>query len=424
MTLDLSRKSEADRLHEVSKLYRDHISPDLARLIKFSGYGSIEESAEGALIHSQNGRSYLDFSGGYGVFSLGHRHPRVVEAVRRQLDKMPLSPRVFLNEHQAYLAQKLSQITPGKLQYSFFCNSGTEAVEGALKIARAATGRAKLVAAQNSYHGKTLGALSVTGREKYQQAFQPLLSPVEFVPFGNLKALEQAIDEQTAAFIIEPVQGEGGINVAPRGYLERAQELCRERGALLIADEVQSGLGRTGLMFGVDHWGVQPDVITLAKALGGGVIPCGAYVVTPEVQAAYRGQPLLHTSTFGGNPLACVAALATLEVLEEEQLVTRAQKSGQMLLSLLKGLADKYPTLVAEARGLGLMLGLELKEDKFGGAVITEMAKLGVIAVYTLNQPRVLRFEPPLNVERTEIEQVVQALDQALGKTQERMQSN
>lgn len=424
MTLDLTRKSEAERLHEVSKLYRDHISPDLARLIKFSGYGAIEVKAEGARISTANGRSFLDFSGGYGVFSLGHRHPKVIEAVRDQLDQMPLSPRVFLNEPQARLAQKLAQMTPGNLQYSFFCNSGTEAVEGALKIARASTGRVKFVAAENSYHGKTLGSLSVTGRAKYQEAFQPLVGPVDFVPFGDQEALEAAIDQETAAFIVEPVQGEGGIRVAPAGYLEKAQQLCRQRGALLIADEVQSGLGRTGLMFAVDHWGVQPDIITLAKALGGGVVPCGAYVVTPEVQSAYRGQPLLHTSTFGGNPLACVAALATLSVLEEEQLVARARKSGEMLLASLKGLAEKYPTLVAEARGLGLMLGLELKEDKFGGAVISEMARLGVIAVYTLNQPRVLRFEPPLNVERTEIEQVVQALDQALGKTQERMQSN
>lgn len=414
-------KTDQNIIHEVSKLYRDYISPDLARLIKLGGYGTVEAHAEGSFVCDVQGRSYLDFAGGYGVFSLGHRHPEVVEAVHQQLDRMPLSSRVFLNRHQAYLAEKLALLTPGSLRYSFFSNSGTEAVEAALKLARAATGRSRFVSTLNSYHGKTIGSLSVSGRINYQQPFQPLLTDVEHVPFADASALERAITADTAAFIIEPIQGEGGIHPAPDGYLQKAQELCRHHGALLIADEVQCGLGRSGRLFACEHWGIEPDIMVLAKALGGGVMPIGATVSTPEVQAAYRGKPLLHTSTFGGNPLACAAALKTLEILERGLLVDNARQAGKYLLDRLEQLADEFSDMVLEARGLGLMLGLELKEDRFGGSVIAEMARQRVVAVYTLNQPRVIRFEPALGVERTEIEQMLTALHQALKTTRERM---
>jgi putrescine aminotransferase len=414
MSLAIEPKDTRAELHEVSRLYRDHVSPDLARLIKFGGPGTLEVEAQGCTVTDHLGREFLDLAGGYGVFNLGHRHPAVVEAVKRQLDLLPLSSRLLLNKELAYLARDLAAVAPGELRYSFFCNSGAEAVEGALKLARLATGRTGLVAADNSFHGKTMGSLSVTGREKYRQPFEPLIPEVCFVPFGDVAALEATISEHTAALILEPIQGEGGIHVAPAGYLEAAQRICRERGALLIADEVQTGMGRTGKMFAVEHWGIEPDLLVLAKALGGGVMPIGAFMGTPAAWAAYKGRPLIHTSTFGGNPLACAAARATLRVIQEENLCDCAAASGAFLLEGLRTLGKRFPKLISEIRGLGLMIGLETTQESVAGALISELVKRDVLAVYTLNQPRVIRFEPPLQISRPQLEGALAALANGL----------
>jgi len=232
-----------EELHEVSRLYRQHISPDLARLMKFGGPGSLEVSARDCRVTDHLGRSYLDFAGGYGVFSLGHSHPEVVAAVAEQLHKLPLSSRVLMSPQQAYFARDLARVAPGRLQYSFFCNSGAEAVEGALKLARLATGRQRLLACHNSYHGKTLGALSVTGREKYRQPFEPLIPEVGFVDFGDLEQLRSCLDESVAALIVEPVQGEGGIHVAPDGYLEGAAACAGKKACYLWPTRSSAGLG-------------------------------------------------------------------------------------------------------------------------------------------------------------------------------------
>ena len=407
-------------LHEVSRLYREHISPDLGRLMKFGGPGSLEVSAQDCRVVDHLGRSYLDFAGGYGVFSLGHAHPEVVAAVQAQLQQLPLSSRVLLSPPQAYLARDLAAIAPGRLQYCFFCNSGAEAVEGALKMARLATARPALVACHNSYHGKTMGALSVTGREGYRQPFEPLIPQVHFVDFGDVDQLKAALTSQVAAFIVEPIQGEGGIYVAPPGYLETAQQLCRERGVLLIADEVQCGLGRSGRMFAVEHWGVHPDMLVLAKALGGGVVPAGAIVGTPEVWKALKGRPLLHTSTFGGNPLACVAGRKTLEILQRDQLPAKAERDGDWLIGQLNQLAAEFPHLIAQVRGLGLMIGVEMTREEIAGSLINELLKRHLLAVYTLNQPKVIRLEPPLTISSDDLQQAVDCWRQALAATAER----
>ncbi len=408
-------------LTEVVQQYKEFLSPDLARLLRLTGFGVLEISASGVWVTDHTGRKYLDFSGGYGVFSLGHRHPKVVAAVKEQLDRLALSSRVFFNPWQARLAQRLAEVTPGELQRSFFCNSGTEAIEAALKLARVSTGRAEFVSTVGSYHGKTLGALSVSGRASYQDPFAPLLPGCRAVEFNDLQALDQALTEETAALVLEPVQGEGGIHLAAPGYLQEARRLCSERGILLIADEVQSGLCRTGRWFAVEHYQVVPDIMTMAKALGGGVLPIGAMIATPAVAEAYRGRPLLHTSTFGGNPLACSAAFAALEVFAEEDLANRAATSGESLMSGLRTLQTEFPDLVADVRGLGLMIGVEFTEDRYGGSVIFEMVKRNVIAVYTLNQPKVIRFEPPLNVDTEEIETALHALRESLLETRHRL---
>ena len=405
---------------ETYENYRDYVNPPLARVMKLSG-SPLEVSAHGTTIVDHNGKSYLDFAGGYGVFTVGHSHPRVVEAVRRQLDEMSLSGKTMFNAQLGRLAKRLAELTPGDLQYSFLCNSGTEAVEGALKLARAATHRSKIVATQDAFHGKTLGGLSVSGRETFQERFRPLLDEVVHVPFGDADALTGALDG-AACFIVEPIQGEGGINVPPPGYLTRARELCERAGALLVADEVQTGLGRCGVMFACEFDGVVPDVMTLAKGLSGGVIPIGAIVARPAAwNAAYGKAPLLHTSTFGGGELACVAAMAALDVLRDEDLVANAKARGEQLLGGAREIALAHPSVIREVRGRGLLVGVELVHEGYAGTIIPEMLKAGVTAAWTLNQQRVIRLEPPLIVTEGEVERALVALRAAVATAQTKL---
>jgi len=408
---------------KVTAQFSDHINPYLGKLMNFAGFG-VEDHAEGCYIWDHEGNRYLDCLGGYGVFSVGHRNPRVVAAVKAQLDKMPLGSKVFFSSQATALATKLAEITPEGLEFTFFSNSGTEAVEAALKFARASSGRPNFVSTHGGYHGKTLGALAVTGREKYQKRFQPLMPGAKFVDYGDIDQAVSAMDDQTAAFIVETLQGEGGIIVPPAGYMKALREACTAKGVLLIADEVQTGLGRTGKMFGCDHESVAPDILTLAKALGGGVMPIGATMVTKSViDSMYSENPLLHTSTFGGNPLACVAGLATIQVIEEEGLVERSEKMGALLREHLGAVREKHPDLVAEVRGKGLMIGVEFTMDEVGELTIAQMTKRGLIAAYTLNNPKVIRFEPPLIINEAEVEDAARIFGEAVAETAELLAS-
>ena len=394
---------------EVFENYRRYVNPPLARVMKLSG-SPIEVRAEGSTIWDQNGKAYLDFAGGYGVFTLGHRHPRVLAAVREQLEHFALSGKTMFNVLLGRASKRLAELSPGDLEISFWCNSGTEAVEGALKLARVATGRKKIVATHDAYHGKTIGALSASGREAFQTPFRPLLADVAHIPFGATDALD-AVLADAAAFIVEPVQGEGGVNVPPAGYLRAVRDACDRTGALFIADEVQTGFGRCGYRFGCDRDGVVPDLMTLAKGLSGGVVPVGAYIArSPIWMRAYGKAPLIHTSTFGGSELACAAALAAMEVLESERLVENARERGGQLLAGCAEIAAEFPQVVARVRGLGLLVGVELRSEGYGGWIIPEMLKHGVTAAWTLNQQRVIRLEPPLVVTSEEIERALAAL--------------
>jgi putrescine aminotransferase len=393
--------------------YKSFVNPPLARVMKLSG-APVAVRAHGTTIWDHAGKAYLDFAGGYGVFTLGHTHPRVVAAVREQLESIALSGKTMFEPLVGRLARELAALAPGDLSISFFANSGAEAVEGALKLARAATGRAKIVATRNGYHGKTMGALSASGREAYRAPFGPLLADVVHVPYGDAEALDSVLGD-AAAFIVEPVQGEGGAVVPPLGYLRRARAACDARGALLIADEVQTGLGRCGYAFACERDGVVPDVVTLAKGLSGGVMPIGAYVARPGVwNAAYAQAPLLHTSTFGGSPLACAAALAALEVLRDEDLVANARARGERLLAGAGAIANEYPSVVRGVRGLGLLVGVELQNEGYAGTIVPEMLKRGVTTAWTLNAQRVIRLEPPLIVTASEVETALEALRGAI----------
>jgi putrescine aminotransferase len=400
--------------------YRDFVNPPLARVMKLSG-SPVEVRASGSTIWDQNGKAYLDFAGGYGVFTVGHSHPRVLAAVRDQMDRMSLSSKTMFNPVLGRAARRLAELAPGDLQISFWCNSGTEAIEGAIKLARAATGRAKIVSTIDAFHGKTMGALSVSGRDTFREPFRPLLEGFEHVPYGRADVLEAALQD-AAAFVVEPVQGEGGINIPPDGYLRAVRAACDATGALFIADEVQTGLGRCGYRFACERENVVPDVMTLAKGLSGGVIPVGAFIATPAAwNRAFAKAPLLHTSTFGGNELACAAALAAMDVLEDDNLVENARVRGKQLLDGAEAIRSEFPQVVAAVRGLGLMAGVELRHEGYGGWIIPEMLKAGVTAAWTLNLQRVIRLEPPLIVREDEVATALAALRAGVATAYEKL---
>ena len=409
-----------DLYGETYENYKLYVNPTLARVMKVAG-SPVEVRAQGCTIWDQNGKAYLDFAGGYGVFTLGHRHPKVVAAVQAQLELMALSGKTMFNVMLGRASKRLAELAPGDLQISFFCNSGTEAVEGAIKLARAATKRRRIVATRDAFHGKTLGSLSASGREYFKDTYAPLLEDVAHLEFGVTAGLEEALRD-AAAFIVEPVQGEGGINVPPAGYLRDVREICDRTGALFIADEVQTGLGRCGMLFGCNRDDIVPDVMTLAKGLSGGIIPVGAYITRPSIwNAAYAKHPVMHTSTFGGSEIACAAALAAMDALIEENLVENARERGAQLLAGAQALVKEYPEIVRDARGLGLLVGVELTNEGYGGWIISEMLKHGVTAAWTLNMQRVIRLEPPLVVTPSEIEQALAALGAGLSTAREQL---
>lgn len=401
-------------VEETIEKYMKYVNPGFARLCKFANLATVEWEGKGAKVFDIFGRAYIDCIGGFGVFNVGRNHPRVVERAIEQLQRLPLSTRTLFNKQQADLAEMLAQITPGNLQYSFFCNSGAEAVEGALKLARLYTKRKKFVSCINSFHGKTMGALSVSGRDVYKKPFEPLLPETCQVPFNDLEAMSAVIDQDTAAVIVEPIQGEGGINVAAPEYLPGVRELCDRYGALLIIDEVQTGLGRTGKMFACEHYGVVPDIMTLAKGLGGGLLPLGAFVSTAEIWKVFEDNPLLHSSTLGGNPLACAVGLETLKVLQEENIPLQAREKGEYLMGKLREFQQTFPELIKEVRGMGLLIGMEFFDSDVASLLAMEMAEKMVLVAYTLNNPRVIRFEPPLTITHEEMDQVIQAMAESL----------
>ena len=405
-------------------LYKQYVNPGLCSLFGIIGFDRRFVEAHGMTVVDDGGKEYLDFLGGYGALNLGHNHPEVAEAVRR-VESMPNILQASVGVLVGPLAQALAAVMPGTLEKSFFGNSGAEAVEGALKLARISTGRSHFVYAEGSFHGKTMGALSVTGRTKYQAPFVPLVPDCHVVPYGDAAALEAVLAEyDCAAFIVEPVQGEGGIVVPPDGYLKAAEEACHAHGALLIADEIQTGFGRTGTMFAVEHDGAAPDIMTTAKSLGGGVMPLGAYTATdPAWEAGYGKSDtcVLHTSTFGGNARAMAAGLMAIEIIQRDGLAEEARRKGERFKAALERIAGETG-LVKEVRGRGLMLGVEFYQPRIAKELSHEYLAAsvsalllhdhGIITAYTLNNPNVIRFEPPLIVSDAEIDRAVDAFEQ------------
>ena len=390
--------------------YRAHVNRGLARLGSMMG-SPVEVRAEGPLVYDEHGAALLD-CGGYGVFILGHCHPRVVAAARRQLEDHPVSTKVLLNPELALAAEALAAVTPPGLEYAYFASSGAEAVESALKLGRLA-GRVEIIAATNGFHGKTLGALSVTGREVFQAPFAPLLPGVRFVPFGDAAALEATLDrvpDGSALVLLEPVQAEGGVVLPPDGYLRAVADACSRHEALLALDEVQTGLGRLGTWWGADREGVTPDLLVTGKALGGGVLAVSAVVATADVFEGLNRDPFLHTSTFAGSPLAARTARATIETMQEEAVVERATALGSRLLPAVREAVGDMGGLVQGVRGRGLMIGIELVADDVAGELVLALLKRRVIVSHSLNATRVVRLTPPAILGDEHVDWLLEAL--------------
>ncbi|RJQ52007.1 MAG: aspartate aminotransferase family protein [Actinobacteria bacterium] len=411
--------------------WHEHVNPALKRLLGLVGFDRIWVKAEGTRVWDADGNEVLDFYGGYGSLNVGHNHPRVVEAVNKVAEK-PNMLGATVSPFTGALGVNLARLAPGDLSNSFFCNSGAEAVEGALKLACAATGcNRAIVSTENAFHGKTCGALSVSGKDSYKESF-PLVEEIDFVAYGDAPALEARLaSAPAAAFIVEPIQGEAGVIVPPEGYLTDVRELCSKHGVLLILDEIQTGIGRTGKMFACEHEGVVPDVMTLAKSFGGGIAPIGAFTTTRKIwDRAFGGlnKAAIHTSTFGGNTRAAAAAIAALNVTVDERLPERAAETGAYVLDRLAELQAEHK-MIKEVRGRGLMIGVEfyspkapkfvesLSQQYLASLVAAQMlAEHRILTAYTFNNPNVIRFAPPLAVTKEECDRAVEALDAVCAK--------
>ncbi|MCS6994818.1 MAG: aminotransferase class III-fold pyridoxal phosphate-dependent enzyme [Anaerolineales bacterium] len=387
-------------------------------------WAATEWTGRGATFEDVLGRKYIDFLGGYGMMDLGWGHPEVVAAVQSQLLRTPMPSQELIDPLRGVLAKLLADITPGDLKYAWFAASGTEAIEASIKLAKVYTQRPAFIAALKGFHGKTMGSLSMMGKADYRQPVGIMYGgPVYHVPFGDAEAVERQLEIcdkvgiGVAAVLMEPIQGEAGGIVPPDDFWPRIREATKKYGALLIADEVQTGLGRTGKLWGVEHWGVVPDIIAVAKSLGGGVMPISAVITTEEIfQPFMYPNPFLQTTTTGGGALACSAAIAAINVTLRDRLWEAAEEKGNYILPRVRELAERYPKVYQAVTGKGLLIGQHFQKPEIGGQVAAALFKRGVLVAGTLTSAQTIRIEPPLVITYDEINQGLDALREAVAE--------
>jgi len=385
-------------------------------------WAATEWTGSGAIFCDILGREYLDCLGGYGMMDLGWGHPEVVAAVRAQLGRTPMPSQELIDPLRGVLARLMANITPGDIQYSFFAASGTEAIEGAIKLAKMHTRKSGFIVAVKAFHGKTMGALSMMGKMDFRQPAGVLYGgPVFHVPFGDADAVEQQLDIckkvgiDLAAVLMEPIQGEAGAIVPPDNFWPRVRELTRQYGVLLIADEVQTGMGRTGKLWGLDHWEVVPDILAVAKSLGGGVMPVSAFCSTKEIwECMMYPNPFIHTTTTGGNALACSAAIAAIHVTLRECIWEQAAAKGEYLMPRLNALAEQYPQIFDKITGKGLLIGMHFHDPEIGYKVAAGLFKRGVLVAGTLTSAQTVRIEPPLVITYEQLDILLDRLSDVL----------
>jgi len=385
-------------------------------------WASVEWIGEGALFRDVLGREYIDCLGGFGMMDLGWCHPDVVRAVKAQVGRSPMPSQELIDPLRGVLAKLMAQITPGNLKYSWFAASGTEAIEGSIKAAKLYTQKSAFIVAVKAFHGKTMGSLSMIGKADFRQPVGMMYGgPVYHVPFGDADAVERQLEIcdnvgiGVAGVLFEPIQGEAGAIVPPDDFWPRVREATKHYGVLLIADEVQTGMGRTGKLWGVDHWNVVPDIIAAAKSLGGGVMPVSAVVTTEEIfQPMMYPNPFMHTTTTGGGALACSAAIAAIRVTLRDRLWEQAAQKGEYLITKLEELARQYPQIYEKITGKGLLIGMHFKSPEIGYKVAAELFKRGVLVSGTLTNAKTVRIEPPLIISMEQLDQVLERLEDTL----------
>ena len=385
-------------------------------------WASVEWTGEGAIFRDVLGREFIDCLGGFGMMDLGWCHPEVVKAVKAQVARSPMPSQELIDPLRGVLAKLMAQITPGDLKYSWFAASGTEAIEASLKVSKLYTQKSAFIVAVKAFHGKTLGSLSMMGKADYRQPMGMLYGgPVYHVPFGEADAVERQLEIcdkvgiGIAGVLFEPIQGEAGAIVPPDDFWPRVREITKHYGVLLIADEVQTGLGRTGKMWGVDHWNVVPDILAVAKSLGGGVMPVSAVVTTEEIfKPMMYPNPFMHTTTTGGGALACAAAIAAIQVTLRERLWEQAAEKGAYLMRHLQKFAEQYPQIYEKITGKGLLIGMHFCSPQIGYKVAAELFKRGVLVSGTLTSAQTVRVEPPLIISMEHLEQVLERLGDTL----------
>ena len=391
-----------------------HINPMKVRTLKSAAIDIVEELREGVYTWDLAGKRYLDCQTGSGIMNVGRRNPEIVSALKKALDTYDTGVFLLASRQKADLAKKLAEITPGHLSCCLYGSGGGEAVDAAIKIARGYSMKPGIISADKAYHGHTGFALSAIGRVQYKESFEPLMPGFTQVPFGDAEAVEAAVTADTAAVILEPIQGEGGINIPSDDYLPRVRDICDRRGVLLILDEIQTGFGRTGKMFACEHWGVVPDIMVVAKSLGGGVYPISATLFKEEINDFFIPHPFVHLSTFGGSDLGCIVGLATIDYIEKHDLCGNARAMGERFRAGFSRLKDRFPELLLEVRQKGLMMGLQYTNESIGPRMTRKLAERGVLAIYTGNDPSICRFMPPLIISPSEVDEVLTALEGAM----------
>jgi len=396
------------------KDFAEFINPMKVRTMRSAGIDIIEEKRSGACLWDITGKRFIDCQTGSGIMNVGRHNPEIVAVLKQALDTYDIGIFLLCSKQKADLAKRLAEITPGDLTCSIFGVGGGEAVDAAIKIARGFTMKKDIIYADKAYHGHTGFALSAIGRAAYKESFEPLMPGFTMVPFGDADAIRKAVNKDTAAVILETIQGEGGINIPSEGYLASVRKICDENEVLLILDEIQTGFGRTGKMFACEHWGVTPDIMTVAKSLGGGIYPISATIFKEEINDFFIPHPFIHLSTFGGSDLGCIVALATIDYIIKNNLPGLAEKMGQRFRAGFDKLLKEYPDLLLEVRQKGLMMGLQYTNESIGPRMTKKLSDRGVLAVYTGNDPSICRLMPPLVITTEEVDEVLAALEDSM----------
>jgi putrescine aminotransferase len=400
--------------------FKNYVSPSKVAVYKRMGIELVPGRREGSYIWDKEGKRYIDCRTAGGVFNLGHRPPRVIAALREAMETLDIGDHILMSEYRAALAKRLAELMPGDIRYTFFGASGGEAIDLAIKLARGYTQRPKIISAERAYHGHTGFALAA-GSRKFQAPFGPLMSGFLNVPFGDIEALEAVMDDEVAAVIFETIPVPGGVLIPPRDYFPQVRELCDRRGALLILDEVQAGLGRTGRLWGIEEYHVVPDIMVLGKGLSGAIYPITATCYRENLESFFEPDPFIHLSSFGGAELGCVAAMAMLDQITEPGFLEHVQEMGTRFQEGLALLGEKYPQILIEVRQRGLLIGLKMVDQNCGPMLTRALGQNGVLAIFAGLDPSVTIIMPPLIVTREEVDLILEALDRSYQAVVEQM---